>query len=625
MTSTDIYNKDWFSNRSENGQFISSKTGEILKFDNKAACHAIYTKNEIDKLLIDKAALKDECASIAKVVTPSYNWVVVQYQNQECYTNGHGIVISGLPVSNSPKGPSGIDIMYGFATHEAAHIRYTNFDCLKRTNIPNIHHWIHNVIEDECIEERICIERPGLSKFLGQVKSYMFGQSENKKFTDDLHEILGLYFYCVRYPLALRKCDKSILDKHRETLFSIYNILKKYGIFNIDPEDSSMTERNLQAAKEIYDMIKSDHEDEMEQAEKNDFNDDGMAISGSGKDGDGNPDELADFGLGETMIGACISELNAKGQHDLNKKISEMQLKSDNELFEECEICEEVERGTQPNSRIFYKTSRNERDRLMYNKTVAKFSSLIKEAQKLYVPTRLNKPLLTTNYYQQNGSLDPRLLVGAIQNERSVFLRRDFVRSNVKTNKFTLVISIDESGSMQGCYGKPHKMASELAIILYEAFRNNPDVDVYVYGHSDFVTCYLKPDTKRPEILANRHRGMGQNEELSYSMIIEDVRKENKEPILFLNITDSLYLSDSSCMTGMMEMYKKKSNVTFALFGVKTPNGLRLFTDEDSAHNDRMYGPNGWGWFDTDNQGDMIVQIRKIISTINKITKRSSK
>ena len=80
-------------------------------------------------------------------------------------------------------------------------------------------------------------------------------------------------------------------------------------------------------------------------------------------------------------------------------------------------------------------------------------------------------------YGCRQGLLDTSKIAEAIQDIPQVYYRR----GQVKTNKVSIGVLVDESGSM---WGAREEAARDAAILLNEAFGNIPGIDLFIYGHS---------------------------------------------------------------------------------------------------------------------------------------------
>ena len=77
----------------------------------------------------------------------------------------------------------------------------------------------------------------------------------------------------------------------------------------------------------------------------------------------------------------------------------------------------------------------------------------------------------------KSGRLDPTKIAEAVQGVPTVYERM----VHVKTNKVTIGVLVDESGSMSG---DRMDKAREAAIYINEIFKKMNDVELYIYGHT---------------------------------------------------------------------------------------------------------------------------------------------
>ncbi|QUT01272.1 VWA domain-containing protein [Proteus terrae] len=95
--------------------------------------------------------------------------VKVLIQGQDAFTDGERIVI---PTAN-PDDPHYQQIAWGYLAHEAAHIRHTNFDMVKKASSKPIRKALLNIIEDVRIENELAKDYPGTRRSISQVIEYM--------------------------------------------------------------------------------------------------------------------------------------------------------------------------------------------------------------------------------------------------------------------------------------------------------------------------------------------------------------------------------------------------------------------------------------------------------------------
>ena len=95
--------------------------------------------------------------------------VKVLIQGQDAFTDGERIVI---PTAN-PDDPHYQQIAWGYLAHEAAHIRHTNFDMVRKASSKPIRKALLNIIEDVRIENELAKDYPGTRRSISQVIEYM--------------------------------------------------------------------------------------------------------------------------------------------------------------------------------------------------------------------------------------------------------------------------------------------------------------------------------------------------------------------------------------------------------------------------------------------------------------------
>ena len=231
----------------------------------------------------------------------------------------------------------------------------------------------------------------------------------------------------------------------------------------------------------------------------------------------------------------------------------------------------------------------NNSDAIAYKKIVSSLKEEIGIAKRIIIPN--NKKIeLEDDKFHRNGQLISSHLVQAIQGVNCVYHRKVVKRSETLDPKYAFVLSIDESGSMgpQSNYEySPRNIATKLACIFYEAMKDYGGIDLYIYGYGENIVKYVTPKNKNPYKLGNRLCQGMQNDVKSYNTILEDVRLQTNKKIFFLNITDSLYLSNKENLVQTIKQWKDR-NVSFGLLCINSSENETRY----NAINDEMYGDN---------------------------------
>ncbi|MCK6444685.1 cobaltochelatase CobT-related protein [Elstera cyanobacteriorum] len=84
--------------------------------------------------------------------------VTVEIGGPRAYTDGRVIRLPDLPTSGDPRF---LGLVRGYIDHEAAHIRFTDFDLLRREQPDVLEKYVWNILEDWRIEDRLAKLYPG--------------------------------------------------------------------------------------------------------------------------------------------------------------------------------------------------------------------------------------------------------------------------------------------------------------------------------------------------------------------------------------------------------------------------------------------------------------------------------
>ena len=134
------------------------------------------------------------------------------------------------PIKESKDLFNGMDIEMGLACHEACHCAFTDFKdySLQKCKYP-IAHWLHNVYEDECIEEMLGLRQPQWIYFLDNVLSHYFNED---KFIDSMKKLIMsnskidivqfMILYMVRESSLANRFPKDWIDEFGPMLDELY-------------------------------------------------------------------------------------------------------------------------------------------------------------------------------------------------------------------------------------------------------------------------------------------------------------------------------------------------------------------------------------------------------------------
>lgn len=413
-----------------------------------------------------------------------------------------------------------INAFCGFGLHEAAHLRYTylrvylnflSFISGKYTfEEGEIIKIFINLLEDNRVEDLLLTERPGFQDFIDCAKSYNSKTLEEK--LNIMRERKLILFFktligILRFPGLI---EEEVLEEYSEVYKEVQEKITPY------PENLKDI---CSVSESIFKIIK----------EK--------------KLSDIDPAELKKilFLINDTeSITSIIYGVDLDSGRKIDKSKVSRLLSSKDSLTMKI-LKGTVERGD--SDKVFFEKPKGDRNDYLRD---------VRAVQK-YVP-RLKKILTGTDKnYDFNiqgcrsGILDTTKLAEAYQGVPQVYLRQGHVR----TNKSTICVLIDESGSMGG---KKEILARQAAILLNETFGKSLGVDLYIYGHTADIgsvgyinlSVYREGNHYNPKFSLSKSYAKSQNRDGDAILeVAKRVRKFTKEDCIMFVISDG-----SPCANG---------------------------------------------------------------------------
>ena len=579
----------WFSNR---------PTYTINKFGINPSSKFIYKEMEIEAYKTSAALMSQALLYVSNQVTENSAQLVAKENSDSSYTDGKHIVVGMNPMKEHKDAYDGMDIEMGLACHEACHCAFTDFKNydLKMVKYP-IAHWLHNVYEDECIEEMLGVRKPQWMYFLNHVLSHYF--SENKFISSMKKLILSdskidivqfMILYMVRNSSFSFRFPKEWIDEFGPMLDEIY---EKVIVKIEDPNQFKYTptKNTVVASIDTIEIIKKyvKLDDLNSKLSKPNL---GMIGNSSTE---GNPNQDKNCGQ-NGLFSPNTSDGRSKSKNAISQKFNKAKesVNQENDTIDKCNNKpDELFKGA---TKEIGAIKPNSSDSIAYNRIISSLKEEIRIAKRIIIPN--NKKIeLEDDKFHRNGQLISSHLVQAIQGVNCVYHRKVIKKSETPDPKYAFVLSLDESGSMSYQLSNEYSgrnIASKLACIFYEAMKDYEGIDLYIYGHGENIVKYVTPKDKNPYKLGNRlYQGM-QNDAKSYDTILKDVRLQTNKKIFFLNITDSLYLSNKENLVQTIKQWKDR-NVSFGLLCINSSENETRY----NAINDEMYGDNWVGVSDT--------------------------
>lgn len=579
-----IFTQDWY-NRSD--EFVSNNgANSIINVNcNETYCTFLYTDARINEIMTDKKQLKYELMSIMAAIGIEDVRLIFEDNDIHACTTGDYIEIginfgkTNLSLANQ------LDIIIGLLLHECCHCLYTDFKYCHSAmgKYPNLVHHIHNIIEDELIEQRLGLAFPGYMNFLKKVKYYFWEKKEKIVDKDDFQTILNMLLYIVRYPKYIYTVKESKLVKFESLFNDINKIFKNTDCFVLDSTYTSLN--STACAIQTYERIISFLKDNGYNIPEEDF------------------DISMFFDLFNSLMMDCDSSSESLTPEQAAKVHSTVERAAKDED-------PEFKISGGENESVSYADSYL-RNKAIYNGYFREVNPFVNGLTKLLKP---NKYLKTykVNHFTKNGTLDASRLANGFCGEKFIYKQ---IQEKVKKidTKYAILVMIDESGSMRG--GKINILASKLAVLFYEGFSKMKGNEIYIYGHGDVVYKYIDKTTRDKFVLGARNSQGGQNENKSYKIIVEEVRKQTNLPIVAFNITDSCYLSGSDTIKETIDEFKK-DNVFINLICISHNNR----NNNEDENNDKIYGKGNWICYSTPPSGRVdykyiITELARIIRT----------
>ena len=402
-----------------------------------------------------------------------------------------------------------VNIFCGLGIHEAIHLKFTEYRVLetfsrKCRTLPseispsfnsNHYHFLMtlvNIIEDERIEDKLLKQRPGYLEFIEKEKQYKYSEFvSNSKLvmndTEQMHLINNLY-RLIRFPQDI---EVEVVKKYSEFYEKVKNILT--------PLPTSTKESCVAGTKVYLEVIRLFKELKLNY--KREDQDDAM------------------FKLFGKLGASCYDEVlygcdYDPGSYIPSDKVSDM---FDSPITEKL-ISGSASRGVR--DRTYFEKMKGNRD--TYLNCLNRVRKYVPAIRKLIKGTDRNYEFTIRGC--RHGLLDTDKLAEAYQGVPQVYIRK----GEVKTNKTTVCVLIDESGSMRyrgrdslgrSCMRTKEDLARDAAILLNESLKNLPGVDLYIYGHTADVynigdtvlNVYKEGDIYSPDYALSEIQGRCEN------------------------------------------------------------------------------------------------------------------
>lgn len=459
-----------------------------------------------------------------------------------------------------------INTTVGLGIHEAAHMLYTEVGVyedvytkfwgkekidMKDKAIQTLKILLFNLIEDERVDECLLSSRPGYREFIEAAKSYKL---ESAREGQDIKRIVKIIFndhwplissrqkgvielliqliYLVRYPTLL---NDDYVKEHEEFFLDIQSDLDNNPKRTLD---SVILSEKL-VKKLIEYIYKKDSDFCITDIEG--------YLAGLNKDS-----KFFNYFTSEVLYGKdkIIKETLGDGLnhsiYSVGKSHKSKNLMSDDFQVNLLQLLGSIEKGDEDKVLFWKNCKGNKKDYIKIAKDVSKYCPQIRNKIK---QVEKNEPI---RYFGcRQGTLDTTKLVEALQGVPQVYFRT----GEIKTNRVSVAILVDESGSMNWGTDADHSRISisrNAAILLNESLSSIPGIDLYIYGHSADegsskevdIRIYKEPGFPFDYSLTNLRARNENRDGDAILNVAKRIRKFTEEPILFFVLSDGDPLAD---------------------------------------------------------------------------------
>lgn len=423
-----------------------------------------------------------------------------------------------------------VRIFCSLACNEAAHLKYTEYRIFRsfKTNLESqgfreseigLINAIFNMIEDERVEDLLLKERPGYLEFIEKVKAY-----EYEKFIEATTAIPDTK--AGRFLLNLFKLIRFPKNVDMDTINEFNDLYENIGTI-ISPLPNSTKEActtSIKVFKEINSVISSDR-----------FGITPPAGSAVVKDAVDILYKLISdaAGHGYEKVNAGFDSGDVVAVSDSARVHSSLKDKKTGDTIDG--MCDGSIYLGKSKDTIFSVAKNNKSQYEEDRRAISSYIPLIRKLIHGY-----DKNFDFNIFGCRSGLLDTTKLAEAYQGIPQVYVRK----GTVQTNKLAVCVLIDESGSM-AC-GRRMVSARRAAILLNEALKNQPGVELFIYGHSadqlysgaTEINIYKEGKTSNPFALGSARARYENRDGTAIYEVANRVRKLTTNHILMFVVSD---------------------------------------------------------------------------------------
>ena len=425
------------------------------------------------------------------------------------------------------------DVFIGAALQNMAHANYRTTEEIahdvRQSKALNLQKTVYGILNSERLNNLMAEDTPGYLKFVQKFKKHKYADRPAINPEDKFQKALELFDRIIRYP---ENITDEELEEFKEPLEFIKKNIEKAGGIPSDQKECVKLSKKIAKVLEKYIEVPPPSDDDKDsEGESEDGGEGGMEGGSTGADPDGKSD--------------ADKDKEQKKREDFMKKLLESMKEdknSDKDTFHS--FMEDIKEEEESTGKIDRKVEFIvERDNPRYYDDSAKDIDHTKASVIANLLKRKNRDYQFSLKSMRSGRLDTDKLAEARQGVQTIYERM----GEVKTNKLSVTVLVDESGSMAG--SKADK-AREAAIFLKETLEGVPDVELFIYGHSADMSrhggsgttqifVYKEPGTITPPKSMGNIAGRCENRDgVAILAAAKRVRQKTQNQGVFIVISD---------------------------------------------------------------------------------------
>jgi len=510
------FGRDWFNRRKEDAYTYVDNSRKMFDWEKGKSAFSDYFVKSTDTM-----------QNAANMIGSMFRVIGVPKDSTFTSSNKKGSVNIPLHMLKDEEGrwsePDGkkLDAFYGACIQNAALRAYQSAYEFNATQVAsdtnranfNAANYFTSILNTERVDKKLSQRLPGYNKFVQKYKNHTYEENYTPLDASEPEQfrLLDLVTRMLRYPATVTEEE---LTEFAEPLKKVERLIKKFNGIPETFQDVKSMASSIANVVYTYEPPEDEEEPKEPGGEDDEDEDDSEAPDGMSSESDSDEDS-------KPSKKKSKAEINEHAKKNMEKLMPSMSMGSetDGESDEAKEMLEDfVENMEESDSLSKYDPEKNKDGVNIGSSTVyfqradedkERYQGVLKKIdvtkaavlQKLFM--RKNKDYQFSMKSMRSGRLDTNKIAEAVQKVPTVYERY----GQVTTDKISVTVLIDESGSMSG--SKIDK-AREAAIFINEVFKRLPNVELFIYGHtadqrgmSTDIRVYREPGFAAPFALGN--------------------------------------------------------------------------------------------------------------------------